>query len=81
MSMMHGICLSGLLGIHLSLRRLGEFVDIQFMIRAHSIVDLIIALFGVTCVILLTMPLIRVLIRHAMRKLTLHHPLTILTMS
>ena len=30
--MMHGICLSGLLGIHLNLRRLVVFLDIHFLI-------------------------------------------------
>ena len=81
MLMMHSICLNGLLGIYLSLRRTVVFLDIHFLILAHSIVDLIILLFGVICVILLTMLLIRVLIMHAMCNPTLYHPGTILMLS
>jgi len=47
MLMRHGICLSELLGIHLSLRRLVVFLVNLFLILAHSIVDLIMPLFGV----------------------------------
>ena len=50
-----GIYLRGLLMIHLSLRRLFMFVNIQFLILAHSIIDLIMLLFGVISVILLIM--------------------------
>ena len=74
MLMMHGICLSRLLGIHLTLRRLLLFLNIHFLILAHSILDLIMPLFGVICVILLTMKLIYVLIMHVMCNLTLYHP-------
>jgi len=58
MLMMHGICLSGLLEIHLSLRRLVVFVDIQFMVLMHSMLDVAMPLFGVICITLLTMLLI-----------------------
>ena len=81
MFVMHGICLNGLLGIHLNLRRLLLFRNIHFLILAHSIVDLIMPLFGVICVILLTMLLVHVLIMHAMRSLTLYHHGTILMLS
>jgi len=50
-----GIYFRGLLMIHLSLRRLFMFVNIQFLILAHSIIDLIMLLFGVISVILLIM--------------------------
>ena len=70
MSMMHGICLSGSLGIHLSFRRLVLFLDIHFLILVHSMLDLIMPPFSVICVILLTMLLIHVLIMHAMINLT-----------
>jgi len=63
--MRHGICLSGLLGTHLSLKRLVVFVDILFPILVHLMLDLIMLLFGVTCVILLTIILHHVLIMHA----------------
>jgi len=79
--MMDVICLSGLLGIHLSSRRLVVFLDICFLVLMHSILDLIMLLFGVTCVILLTILLIRVLIMHDMLNMTLHHPGTILKLS
>jgi len=42
--MMHVIFLSRLLGIHLSFRKPLLFLDIQFLILAHSIVDLIMPL-------------------------------------
>jgi len=67
--MRHSICLSGLLGIHLSLRRLVVFLDIYFLILFYFRLDLIMPLFGV--VILLAMLLIHALIMHAMRNLTL----------
>jgi len=78
MLMMHGICLSGWLRIHLNLRRLVMFLDIHFLILARSIPDLIMLLFGVTYINLLIMILIHVLIMHAMLNLTLHHLWTIL---
>ena len=53
--MRHDICLSGLLKIHLSLRRLVVFVDIHYLIVVHAMLDLIMSLFGVACVILITM--------------------------
>jgi len=71
--MRHDICLSGLLGIQLSLRKVVVFLDIYSLIFGYSMLDLIMLLFGVTYVILLTMKLIRVLIMHARLKLTLHH--------
>jgi len=52
---MHVICLSGLLGIHLNLRKVVVFLDIHFSILAYSIIDFIMLLFGVISVILLTM--------------------------
>jgi len=55
MLMMHVICLTGLLGMYLNLRRLAVFLDIHFLIFAHSILDLIMLLFGVISVILLSM--------------------------
>ena len=55
MLMKHGTYLSGLLGIHLSLRRLVMFVDIHFLFLVYSMLDLIMPLFGVICVILMTM--------------------------
>ena len=62
--------MSGLLGIHLSLKRLVVLLGIYFLILAHSIIDLIMPLFGVIHVALLTMKLIHVLIMHAMINLT-----------
>jgi len=50
--MRHGICLSGLLRIHLSLRRVVVFLDVHVLILVHSMLDLIMLLFDVTCVIL-----------------------------
>ena len=52
--MRNGICLSGLLGIRLNLRRLIVFLNIHFPILVHSMLDLITLLFGATCVIALT---------------------------
>jgi len=73
MSMKHGVCLSGLLGTHnLSLKRLVVFMDIHFMFLVHSMIDRIMLLFGVTCVIPLTITLVHILIMHAM--LILIHP-------
>jgi len=77
----HGIFLIGLLGIHLSLRRLVVIVDIHSLILVHFMLDLIMRLFGVTCVILLTIILIRVFTMHTMLSLTMHHPGTILMLS
>jgi len=76
--MMHDICLSGLLGSHLSLKRIVVFLDIHFLILVHSILDLIMLFFGIICVILLTIQLIHVLIMHTMISFTLYHPGTIL---
>jgi len=53
--MRHDICLSGLLKIHLSLRRLVVFLDIHYLTLVHSVLDLIMLVFGVTCLILITM--------------------------
>jgi len=77
----YGIWLSGLLGIHLSLRKLVMFLDIYPLILVHSLLGFIMPLFGVTYVILLTMRLIRVPIMNDMLNLTLHHPGTILMLS
>jgi len=79
--MRQGIRLSGLLGTHLSLKRVVVFVDTLFPILVNFMLDLIILLFGVTCVILLTIILHYVLIMHVMLNLTLHHPGTILMLS
>jgi len=68
--MRHIICLSGMPGIHLSLKRLVMSLDVHFPILAHSIPYLIMSLFGVICVALLTMKRIRVPIMHAMINLT-----------
>jgi len=80
MSIRHDIYLSGLLGIHLSLRMLVVFLDIHFLILECSMLDLIMTFFGVTCKIILIMLLIGVLIMHTMLNLKLHYPWTILTM-
>ena len=77
----HGICMRRFLGINLNLRRLVMFLGIHFLILVHFMLDLIMPIFDVTCVILLTMKLIRVLIMHAMCNLTLYHPGTILMLS
>jgi len=53
------------------------FLDIHSLILVISILDLIMPMFGATCIILLTMILIRALITLAMLSLTLHHPGTI----
>ena len=79
--MRHGVCLSGLCGIRLTLRRLVVFLDILFSILVHFMLDLIMSLFSVTCVVLLTILLIDVLIMYVMHNLTLHHPRTILMLS
>ena len=47
-----------LLRTHLSLKRLVVFVDILFPILVHFMLDLIMLLFGVICVIPLTMTLV-----------------------
>ena len=72
--MRHGICLSGLLETHLSLKRLVVFMDILFPILVHFMLDLIMLLFGVKCVILLTIMLIHVFIMHVILNITLHPP-------
>jgi len=61
-----GVCLSGLHGTSLSLKRLVAFVDIYFMIHVHSMLNRTMLLFGVTCVILLSIMLVHVLIMHIM---------------
>ena len=59
-----GVCLSGLLGTRLSLKRLVVFMDMYFMTHVPSMLDHSILLFGVTCVILLPIMLVHVLIMH-----------------
>ena len=66
------LCLSGLLGIRLSLKRLVACMDIHFMIHVHSMLDLIMLLFGVTCIVLLIIILFHVHSMHAI--LNLIHP-------
>jgi len=61
-----------LLGIHLNLIRLVIFLDILSPIHVHSMLNLIMLLFGVTCIVLLTIILLHVLFMHAM--LNLNHP-------
>ena len=41
-----GVCLSGLLRIHLSLRGPIVFLDVLFLILVHSMLDVILPLFG-----------------------------------
>ena len=67
--MRHGVCLIGVLGIPLSLRRLVVFVDIILLILMHSILYLSMLIFGVTCEVLLTIILLHVLPMHTMLKL------------
>jgi len=55
MLMIHVVCLSGLLGTHLSLRRLVMFLNIYSLLLVCSITDLIMPLFRVISLILLTM--------------------------
>jgi len=64
MSMKHGGCLSGYLGTHLSL--LVVFMDIYFITHVYLMLNLIVLLFGVSCVILLTLMLIHFHILHTM---------------
>ena len=64
MLMKHGVCLSGLLRTHLRLKRLDVFMDIHFMTNVHFMLDLIMLLFGVMCVISLTITLVHVPIMH-----------------
>ena len=59
-----GVCLSGLHGIRLSLRRLVVFTDIHFMTHVHFMLDLIVLLFGVICVFPLIITLVHVPIMH-----------------
>ena len=61
-----GVCLSGLLGTCLSLKRLVVFIDMYFITHVHSMLNRIMLLFGVICVILLPIMLVHVLIMHAM---------------
>jgi len=79
--MRHAICLSGSLGIHLNSRREVVSPGVDSLILVHSMSDLIMPMFGVTCVILLIMILIRAIIMHAMLNLTLHRPGAILILS
>jgi len=72
MLMMLDVCLSGLLGTCLSLKRVVFFWDILFHILVHFMLDLIMPLVGVTFVVLLTIILIHVLIIYALFNLTLH---------
>jgi len=81
MLIMYVICLSRLLGIHLSLKRLVMFLDIHSIILVHFILGLIMLLSGVICVNIFSMILFRVFITHAMLNLTLFHPGTILMLS
>jgi len=53
--MRHGICLSELLGINLNFKRLVMFLDIYSLTLTHSMLDLVMPLFGVTCVLVMTM--------------------------
>ena len=46
MLMKLGLCLSGLHGPHLSLKRLVVFMEIHFMIHVHSMLDHIMLLCG-----------------------------------
>jgi len=64
-SMKHGVHLSRLLRTRSSLKRLVVFMDIYFMIHVHSMLNRTMLLFGVTCVILLSIMLVHVLIMHA----------------
>ena len=66
MSMKHGAFLSELLGTHLSLKRLVVFMAIHFMTYVHFMLDFILLLFGVICVIPLTITLVHAPIMHAM---------------
>jgi len=66
MSMKHGVCLSRVLGTHLSLKRLVVFTDIHSMSHVHFMLDLIMLLFGVICVIHLIITLVHVHIIHTM---------------
>jgi len=65
MSMRHGVCLSGLLGTRLNLKKLVAFMDFYFMTHVHSMLYHTMLLFGVLCVILLPMMLVHVLTMHA----------------
>ena len=60
-----GFCLGGLHGTRLSLIRLVVFMDILFLILMLSMLNRTMLLFGVTCVILLSIMLVHVLIMHA----------------
>ena len=50
------------------------FLDIHPLILVHSMLNVIMPLFGVICVIIMAMLLVRVLIMHAMRNLSWHRP-------
>jgi len=59
-----GDFLSGWLRIHLNSRRLIVFLNILRPILAHSMLDLIIPLFGVTCVVFFIIILLYILFMH-----------------
>jgi len=64
MLMKLGVFLSGLLEIRLSLQRLVVFRDMYFMTHVHFMLNRTMLLFGVICVILLSIMLVHVLIMH-----------------
>jgi len=64
MLMKLGLCLNGLLGIRLNLKRLVVFMVIHFMIHVHSMLNHTMLIFRVICVILLPIMLVHVLIMH-----------------
>jgi len=59
-----GVCLSGLHGYRLSLKRLVVFLDIHLLIHVHSMLDRTMLLCGVTCVTLMPIMLVLALIMH-----------------
>jgi len=64
MLMKLGLCLCGLHGIHLSLKRPVVFMPIHLMTHVHSMLNHIMLLCGVICVILQPIMLVHVLIMH-----------------
>jgi len=64
MSMKLDVCLSRLHEIRLSSRRLVVFLDIHFITNVHFILGHIMLLFGVICVILLSIMFVHVLIMY-----------------
>jgi len=75
-----GVCLSGLHGIRLNLKRLVIFRDIRFRLLMHFMLVHITLLCGVTCAVL-TIMLIHFLIMHAVLNVTLYHPRIVLMLS